>query len=215
MPSPVTPAQFCEAVPSASSDLCTRLTRFFNVSGLLCDLFSWMFDSDGSLSAEFITEITSDVLPPGTLIHSAASNMGTGWILCNGQAVNRTTYANLFAAIGTRYGTGDGSTTFNVPNGSGRSLMAAGAGTGLTNRDINTVNAGSETVTMSLANLISHQHDILAFGSGATGGDGGDILNEPDPGPDRTHQTELTGSDPPTPMNIVHPVMIAYLFVKT
>lgn len=39
----------------------------------------------------------------------------TGWLICNGNAVSRTTYANLFAVIGTTYGVGDGSTTFNLP----------------------------------------------------------------------------------------------------
>lgn len=176
---------------------------------------AWFLTSNGDLSSDFLADVTSDILPPGTLIHSASTAMGTGWLLCNGQAVSRTTYANLFLAIGTRYGTGDGSTTFNVPDARSRSLIGAGQGSGLTNRDINTVNVGSETVTMSLANLIAHQHDILAYASGATGGDGGDILNEPDPGTDHTRQTELEGSDPPTPMNIVHPCLIAYVYIKT
>lgn len=44
----------------------------------------------------------------------------TGWLLCNGDAVSRTTYAALFAVIGTTFGTGDGSTTFNVPDFRGR-----------------------------------------------------------------------------------------------
>ena len=46
----------------------------------------------------------------------AHSNVPSGWILCNGDAVSRTTYANLFAVIGTKYGVGDGTTTFNLPN---------------------------------------------------------------------------------------------------
>lgn len=216
MPSPITPAQICETIPAANADLCVRLRRFWDLASRMCDFFSWMLDSDGSLTEEFITEITSNTIPPGTLISSATVNMGTGWLLCNGAAVSRTTYASLFLAIGTRYGAGDNSTTFNLPDARGRSLIGAGLGSGLTNRDISTVNVGSETVTMTLANLINHQHDILSFGAGATGGDGGDILNEPDPGPDRTHQTEIEGGgDPPTPMDIVHPCLIAYVFIKT
>ncbi|MBS5518541.1 MAG: tail fiber protein [Clostridiales bacterium] len=46
-----------------------------------------------------------------------------GWLLCNGQAVSRTTYANLFSVLGTTYGQGDGSTTFNVPDLTGRVPM--------------------------------------------------------------------------------------------
>lgn len=214
MPSPVTPAQICETIPSASSDLCTRLTRFFNLASLLCDFFSWFLDSDGSVSDTFLTEVTAEVLPPGTLIYSAASNMGTGWLLCNGQTVSRTTYANLFTAIGTRYGIGDGSTTFTMPDVRGRSLIGAGQGSGLTNRDISLISVGEESHVQTLAELVGHTHDILTHSAGATGGDGGDILNEPDPGTERFHPTETTGSTPPTGMNVVHPCVIAFCYIK-
>jgi microcystin-dependent protein len=46
----------------------------------------------------------------------AYTSLPTGWLLCDGSNVSRTTYASLFTAISTRYGTGDGSTTFGLPN---------------------------------------------------------------------------------------------------
>lgn len=52
----------------------------------------------------------------GDIKMHGASTAPTGWLKCNGAAVSRTTYADLFAAIGTTWGTGDGSTTFNVPD---------------------------------------------------------------------------------------------------
>ena len=52
----------------------------------------------------------------GAVMAFAGSTTPAGWLLCDGSAVSRTTYANLFAVIGTTYGTGNGSTTFNVPN---------------------------------------------------------------------------------------------------
>ena len=56
-------------------------------------------------------------LPPvGSVIAFAGSSSPAGWLLCNGSAVSRETYADLFAVIGTTYGSGDGSTTFNLPN---------------------------------------------------------------------------------------------------
>lgn len=58
--------------------------------------------------------------PPGMIAMYGGSSAPSGWLICNGDAVSRTTYANLFTAIGTTYGSGDGSTTFNVPNLSGR-----------------------------------------------------------------------------------------------
>ena len=61
-------------------------------------------------------------VPPGTMIHFAGKTLPEGWLICNGAAVSRTTYAALFAAIGTTYGSGDGSTTFNLPNANGRFL---------------------------------------------------------------------------------------------
>ena len=55
-------------------------------------------------------------LPAGVTVPYAGATSPTGWLLCNGQAVSRTNYSRLFAAIGTTYGVGDGSTTFNVPD---------------------------------------------------------------------------------------------------
>lgn len=56
------------------------------------------------------------LLPAGVMLPYAGSAAPTGWLLCYGQAVSRTTYATLFAAIGTSYGAGDGATTFNIPD---------------------------------------------------------------------------------------------------
>ena len=55
-------------------------------------------------------------VPVGTIIWSGKSTPPTGFLLCNGAAVSRTTYADLYSAIGTAFGSGDGSTTFNLPN---------------------------------------------------------------------------------------------------
>ena len=57
----------------------------------------------------------------------AGSTAPSGWLLCDGSAVSRTTYATLFAVIGTTYGTGDGSTTFNLPNLTDRFPIGAGS----------------------------------------------------------------------------------------
>lgn len=51
----------------------------------------------------------------------------SGWFLCDGSAISRTTYSELFAIIGTTYGTGDGSTTFNIPNLKGRAIVGKDA----------------------------------------------------------------------------------------
>lgn len=63
------------------------------------------------------------IAPAGVVVPYAGSSAPSGWIICNGGAVSRTTYAKLFAVIGTTYGTGDGSTTFNVPDLRGRAVF--------------------------------------------------------------------------------------------
>jgi microcystin-dependent protein len=77
--------------------------------------------------APFIPTVTSaqNAIPSGMLAPFAGSTAPTGWLLCYGQAVSRTTYATLFGVIGTSYGVGDGSTTFNVPDMRGRVIAGA------------------------------------------------------------------------------------------
>lgn len=66
--------------------------------------------------AEIDAKAKSIEAPVGALMPFAGNTAPSGWLKCDGSAVSRTTYANLFAVIGTTYGAGDGSTTFNVPN---------------------------------------------------------------------------------------------------
>ena len=72
------------------------------------------------LSAKTII-LPSRLTPPtGTVVPFAGPSAPTGWLFCFGQTVSRTTYAALFAALGTTYGAGDGSTTFVLPDLRGR-----------------------------------------------------------------------------------------------
>ena len=87
------------------------------------------------------------------------------FLWCNGAAVSRTTYANLFNVIGTTYGSGDGSTTFNVPDTRGRTIINQGTGSGLTERTIGQT-GGSERHVLTLDQLPPHGHG-LARGSGS------------------------------------------------
>ncbi|MGE5495102.1 MAG: phage tail protein [Burkholderiales bacterium] len=68
-----------------------------------------------------------DTLPIGTMTEYPSDNVPMNWLLCNGQAVSRTDYAELFAVIGTLYGAGDGSTTFNLPDMRGRVVVGKDA----------------------------------------------------------------------------------------
>lgn len=88
-----------------------------------------------------------------------------GWLLCDGTAVSRTTYADLFAAIGTAFGVGDGSTTFNVPDARGRAPIGVGTGSGLTARAMG-VKVGEETHVLTTAELAAHTHSVAFVGGG-------------------------------------------------
>lgn len=60
--------------------------------------------------------IANQLLPPGAVLPFAGTSAPNGWLVCDGSAVSRTTYSDLYAYIGTLYGAGNGSTTFNLPN---------------------------------------------------------------------------------------------------
>jgi len=95
------------------------------------DIGSGLVVPNGGLRYFFVSDTTSGVQyaaspASGTLVGEikayAGSSAPTGWVLCYGQAISRTIYAALFAVIGTTYGVGDGSSTFNVPDLRGRTL---------------------------------------------------------------------------------------------
>lgn len=92
--------------------------------------------------------------PAGVVITYGGSTAPEGWLLCDGSAVSRTTYATLFDVIGTTYGAGDNSTTFNVPDLSGRVVIGVSGTHALAST------GGAETVTLETANLPSHVHSV-------------------------------------------------------
>lgn len=111
----------------------------------------------------------SVVVPAGVVVPYAGSSAPSGYLLSYGQAISRTTYASLFTAISTTYGTGDGSTTFNVPDCrsrviAGKDDMGGSAASRLTSTYFGTSAAvlgavgGSESTTLVEANLPPHAH---------------------------------------------------------
>lgn len=96
--------------------------------------------------------------PVGEISMWATSSAPTGWLVCDGSAVSRSTYSGLFAVIGTTYGVGDGSTTFNLPNLKGRVVVGRDAA----DADWDTLGEtrGSKTHTLTVAELAQHTHAI-------------------------------------------------------
>lgn len=93
----------------------------------------------------------------GEITLMAYSTPDAGNLACDGSAVSRTTYSDLFVKIGTAFGVGDGSTTFNLPDLRGRVPMGVGQGSGLTNRTLAQL-LGVEAHALSIAELPSHSH---------------------------------------------------------
>lgn len=115
-------------------------------------------DEAGNMTVQSLTSIQPIVsVPTGALIPYAGTSAPTLFLLCQGQAVSRTTYSDLFAVIGTTYGSGDGSTTFNLPNPNGKTVVGkASSGTFLNLG----ATGGSETVILDSTQIPSHSHPL-------------------------------------------------------
>lgn len=112
------------------------------------------------LLAQAVEAALGLIMPAGTLLPTGrATSPSTSFLLCEGQAVSRTTYAALFAAIGTKYGTGNGTTTFNLPDLRGRVPVGVdGAAGRLTANDTIGAAAGEEKHVLSIAEIAVHNH---------------------------------------------------------
>ena len=177
------------------------------------DSLAYIRDSSGA-----VTQLGA--LPPGILHPFAGSTSPTGYLLCDGTAVSRTTYSGLFAAIGTTYGVGDGSTTFNLPDmrgrvPAGRDDMGGAAanritngGSGITGTNLGAA-GGTETHTMTIAEMPAHTHTFnlhadnpnWLYSAGVTGS----IQN--------TASTNSTGGG--GPHQNTQPTMIMNYIIKT
>lgn len=124
---------------------------------------------NGSSWTNLSNASASSSVPSGTVVSFAGSTAPSGWLLCDGSAVSRTTYSDLFSSIGTLYGAGNGSTTFNLPDLRGRTVfgldnMGGTAANRLTTTGgisaNNTLGAsgGSQSITLATTNLPSHNH---------------------------------------------------------
>jgi len=108
-------------------------------------------------------------IPSGTIVPWSDSSIPSGFLECTGQAVSRSTYATLFGIIGTTYGSGDGSTTFNVPDLQDNVAVSKSGtknlgSTGGANTVSSTGNVGGSTAnaTLSTPQLASHNHNSTA-----------------------------------------------------
>ena len=110
-------------------------------------------DGNPAASEQYVDDATDALVPPGTIVLWAGSTTPSGYLYLEGADVSRSTYANLFAAIGTQFGAGNGSTTFGLPDMRGRSPFGYDSGN-------SRFNVLGETGGYEDGQIINHVHDV-------------------------------------------------------
>ena len=128
------------------------------VNGLSGSAGNFSVAGNATVSGNLTVTGSSTIAPIGSILMWSTGSAPTGYLLCNGAAVSRSTYAALFGVVGTTFGAGDTTTTFNLPNYTNR--MPYGA----------TVGATGGSSTISTANLPSHTHTFSGTTSGQSVG---------------------------------------------
>lgn len=214
MASPVLPAEFDAVVPSATGSLCSKMVAaLLQFPAKFAQWFSWFYDSDGNPSLEAIRSFR----PVGTYVFSASSNAPTGCLECNGAAVSRTTYSELFAILGTTHGNGDGVSTFNLPSFVDR--VARGHGTVAANA---TGGADTDTIVLTQGQLPSHQHYVGCEAGGFTHavsdgffrtGGGVDLTFVQNPST-KAGLTEMTGDGDDVVVDTIPSFVSVYVYIQ-
>jgi len=139
---------------------------------------------------------SASVLPAGAVQVFAMSSAPTGWLSCDGTAVSRSTYSGLYSAIGTTYGSGDGSATFNLPDLRGEFIRGWDAGRG--------IDSGRTFGSFQLDEFKSHTHSMTFSRSGWDAYTGLNV------GSGYSQNTGATGGDETRPRNIAMLYCIKY-----
>lgn len=162
-------------------------------------------------------QITGDTLPIGAIVPYGSATAPTNWLVCDGSAVSRTTYSELFAIIGTSFGSGDGSTTFNLPNLKKRTPI--GQDTSDTDFDTIGETGGSKTHTQTTDEVAPHTHQLWvesdqsgsAYGLSQTAMYWEKATNNWANGQFGVNRTNV---NTPQPMNIMNPYQVVCYIIK-
>lgn len=164
------------------------------------------FITDGTPDNLYI----SDTIPIGAIQAYGGTEAPNGWLMCDGSAVNRIVYRDLFAVIGITYGEGDTVTTFNLPNLKGR--VAIGADTGYALGSI----GGEETHQLTTNELPAHKHHMSTnnddFNNTQSGGNYGTTRDGTTAWYNTTWYTDEAGGD--QPHNNMQPYVVTNYIIK-
>lgn len=208
-----------------AGSLCEEELKHLRLRDQMREFLDWLLDANGDIEDTVLEGIADRLAPIGSIqMWGTSSPPSTKWLICNGQAVSRTAYASLFARIGTTFGAGDSSTTFNVPNFTDRSPIGAGSTYNLA------ATAGAATVDLVENNLPLHTHDITTrktddvnFGGGSLNRlqvfqiyNNGTNTVIPDGGAvsSATVESGSAGQSDPDGVSVVHPVLGVYFIIK-
>jgi len=217
-------------------------------AALLADIRDSITPADGTVTtakivdanvtlAKLAAAVQALLVPSGAVSPYAGASEPTGWLFCRGQTISRTTYAALFAAIGTTYGAGDGSTTFALPDLRGRVVAgqddmggtSANRLTGLSggvDGDVLGAAGGAETHTLTEAQLAAHRHlTAVDQNNGTTLSASNSLIKQKSSGGDSNYSLEGSASEPTfgrtsstgsgAAHNNVQPTIILNYIIKT
>jgi len=184
------------------------------VTGALNELiYSWNWEQGGTVTPQEASQALVNMFDQFCFNEGSCRMIGEivlfagdtspseGWLLCDGASLERTTYADLFAVIGTLYGAADGS-HFNIPNLSGRASIGTGPGWALSET------GGEQEHTLTIDEIPSHDHSIDGTLPGLALAPGEEPVLVPSPFPS---VTGLTGND--NPHNNMQPYIVLNYFI--
>lgn len=146
-------------------------------------------------------------IPIGSVVTWMTETAPEDWLFLRGQAVSRTTYPALFGLLGTMYGQGDGSTTFNLPDFRGLFLRGRDGGAEVdpdrgSRTDRGDGTTGDAVGTKQEDDFQDHRHSLLVAEGPGSLGPGGSAVQSRGTGPNLTLNSELTGGNETRPKNI-------------
>lgn len=203
----------------ATASLADGAVKAIKLNADVVDGTTISLDSDNAVQvvdagitlAKLAAAVAQALVPTSSLVAFGGSTAPTGWLICDGTAVSRTTYATLFGVIGIANGAGDGVTTFNLPDMRGNFLRGTdNMGVGARGQDPDSASRGAANTGGNTGNAVGsyqgdqyldHAHSISAFSVGYASG-GNTTIQFNNAGPGVSESTNNSGGNQTNPRNI-------------